>query len=739
MRALVHSYAALVATLCVGCLSANKQAIEYRNKARERFNEGKFDLAVADYRKAKDLDKAGKVDGLEAERARAAQEQVKILLKDAWSKYDRGEFQQAHATLVTIQNDDQLSNKQTDQTVLHSLADAAAMAWTEVDDLRKRRFYLRAELLAQALVKPLPQGHPMRVRSDALKVSGIAFHLAKMRQLKTTFPAAAAFHYLVARRLGADSDPDGLELIAAVKRASGDATTYVAAAKGAPDWKQEDQLVLAHQLASTWDPAAITLFGTRYGMNDARYLDEVWNGTTTLEPYPPLAAIKPPDPDDVQVIVSNEPSSDAGPRYKSLDFWYAIGSHTLEKSALSTSAGGAFRFPSSSGKANYEASGFIESDSLGGKSSGYGADLIVTALAKAPLVLGAGIGYLSDEVPGDAAFPGTTLREKSVHIPIIARAPIGAGYVGSLEARINIYQFSKDKMPLPDGEQHFSPVTARIYGPIPLLADAVPALRALGLEAYATYTKDAPQELTFGGRLVYRTALTGGKSSSSDLWDKIEHSAFAIQTLAGPTWDFWFNLDTTPLAKDENMHGMGTLFRIPNKDSGSIYEFSLHFESENLGGNVGGWGIDYILMKPIAKLGVIGFGLGYLDNSISSPPAMAPADYKAPEQNSFHSPIVLRIPLGTAAIVGVEARLNYLALGGTGDPMLGEKRHFHMIGGRLWLPIPLLGDAISALSKFHLEGHISYEPGADRMGPQVGRTFNYGGMLIWRPIVTTKM
>src|SRR5262249_20093149 len=150
-------------------------------------------------------------------------------------------------------------------------------------------------------------------------------------------------------------------------------------------------------------------------------------------------------------------------------------------------------------------------------------------------------------------------------------------------------------------------------------------------------------------------------------------------------------------------------------------------ESANLGGNVGGWGIDYILMKPVKKLGVLGFGLGYSSSSISEAPAMAPTGYVAPEQNSFHSPIVLRIPLGTSAILGLEGRLNYLALGGTGGPdptnptTPPDKRHFHYIGGRLWIPLPLLGDAISALSKFHLEGHIGYTPDGVR-------EFNYGGM-----------
>lgn len=722
---------ALVAALAVGCVSANKRAVEYRNKGRERFAEGKYDLAVVDYRQAKTEDKAGKIDGLEAERERAASEQVRKLLGDAWGKFDRGEFQQAHAQLVAIKNASELSNKVTDPQVLRSLGDTAAMAWEEVEALKKRRFYLRAMLLAEYLVKPLPPGHAMRARHDALKVSAIGFHMAKMRALKQIAPNAAAFHYLVAKRLGGDTDVDGLELIAAVKRAAGDASTYNSAGKSAKDEKAEDNFVLGRQLGSAWAPEAITHYGNAYGMNDARYLDEVWNGTKTLEPYPAAAVITLPAPDDVQVAVNVDPSQDSGPRYKSLDFYYQIGSHTLAEKTLLTGAGGAYRFPSKSGKMTYELSGFFESSTLGGGTTGYGTELLVTALVKSPLVLGAGIGFLKDEVT-ENAISGMELRQKSVHVPIVARAALGAGYAASLEARINILQFSEDKKPLPE-EQHFSPVSVRLYGPIPLLGDAVPALRALQIEGYATYTKDAPQETTYGGRLVYRSVLDGSSSGSGkSLWDKIEKSAFAIQTLAGPTWDFWFDVSTSPLTEGDKSHGMGTLFRIPNKDSGSIYEFGLHFESSNLGGNVGGWGIDYILMKPVKKFGVLGFGLGYSSSSISDAPEMAPVDYKAPEQNSFHSPIVLRIPLGTSAILGLEGRLNYLALGGTGDPALNEKRHFHYAGGRLWIPLPLLGDAISALSKFHLEGHIGYTP-------EGVREFNYGGMLIWRPIVTTKM
>lgn len=720
---------ALMAAVAVGCVSANKRAVEYRNKGRERFAEGKYDLAVVDYRKAKDEDKAGKIDGLEAERERAASEQVRKLLLDAWGKFDRGEFQQAHAQLVVIKNATELSNKITDPQVLRSLGDTSAMAWEEIEAYKKRRFYLRAILLAEYLVKPLPPGHAMRARYDALKISAIGFHMAKMRALKQTAPNAAAFHYLIAKRLGGDTDVDGLELIAAVKRASGDASTYNSAGKAATAEKAEDNFVLGRQLGNAWAPEAITVFGNAYGMNDARYLDEVWNGTTTLEPYPAAAAIILPQPDDVTVVAAVDPSSDSGPRYKSLDFYYQIGSHTLEKKTLSTGAGGAYRFPSKSGKMTYELSGFFESGTLGGDTKGYGGDLLVTALAKDPLVLGAGFGYLKDELPSDAL--GMTIRQKSLHVPIVARAALGAGYAASLEARINILQFSEEKKPLPE-EQHYSPVSVRLYGPIPLLGDAVPALRALQIEGYATYTKDAPQETTYGGRIVYRSVLGGSSDSGKDLWDKIEKSAFAIQTLAGPTWDFWFDASTTPLTEPDRSHGMGTLFRIPNKDSGSVYEFGLHFESSNLGGNVGGWGIDYILMKPVKKLGVLGFGLGYSSSSISSAPAMAPVDYKTPEQNSFHSPIVLRIPLGTSAILGVEGRLNYLALGGTTDSENPAKRHFHYVGGRLWIPLPLLGDVISALSKFHLEGHLGYTPDGVR-------EFNYGGMLIWRPIVTTKM
>jgi hypothetical protein len=729
----VYSTAVLLTIVAAGCVTPNKRAVEYRNKGRERFKEGNYELSVANYRQAKVEDKAGKIDGLESERERAASEKVKVLLKDAWSKFDRGEFQQAHAQLMLIKAADPLANKITDPIVLRSLGDTAAMAWEEVDQYRKRKFYLRAMLLAEYLVKPLPAGHAMRVRYDALKIGAIGFHMAKMRQLKTTQPNAAAFHYLVARRLGGDSDIDGLELIAAVKRSSGDANTYNTNGKAASGAKAEDQFVLGRQLGNAWDPAAITLFGTAYGMNDARYLDEVWNGTATLEPYPALAAITIPAPDDVTVLPSVDPSSDSGPRYKSLDFYYTIGNHTLESKRLSTAAGGAYRFPSKTGKATYELSGFFESETLGGDSKGYGADLLITALVKSPLVIGGGIGYLTNELESeDPMFPApATIKQKSVHVPIVARAPLGAGYGASLEARINILQFTKEKQPLPDGEQHYSPVSVRLYGPIPLVADAVPALRALQLEAFATYTKDAPEQVTYGGRLVYRSTLDG-KDDGKDIWDKIEKSAFAVQTLVGPTWDFWFDLGTTPLTKDDKQHGMGTLFRIPNKDSGSVYEFSLAFQSSNLGGNVGGWGIEYILMKPVKKIGVLGFGLGYSSSSISDAPEMPPIDYKAPEQNSFHSPIVLRIPLGTAAILGVEGRLNYLALGGTGDPLMNEKRHFHYIGGRLWIPLPLLGDAISALSKFHLEGHIGYTPGGER-------EFNYGGMLIWRPIQTTRM
>lgn len=717
------------AILLVGCIGPNKRAVEYRNKGRERYAEGQLDLAMANYLKAKELDKDGKIAGLEDERVRVTTEKARVALLDAWSKYDRGEFQQAHAQLISIKDSKELSTPQVDAQVMRSLGDTAAMAWEEIEVLRKRHFYLRAQLFAEYLVKPLPPAHGLRVRAQALESAGIAFHLTRMHQLEKSFPASAAFHYLVARRLGADADPEGLELIAAVKRTVGDATAYLAAAKTGTEQAQEEQLVLARQVVGTWDPMAITLLGNRYGMNDVRLLDEVWNGTAKLEPYPKLAAIALPPPDDLPIAIDDPGTSQ---KYKALDFWYAIGSHALEKHAMSTGAGGALRFPSKTARATYELSGFFESESLGGDANGYGTEFVIAAVAKAPLVLGLGLGYRKDEIP-NAVDPTMTATERSFHVPLIVRTPIAAGFAASLEARLNLLALTNDKQPLPM-EQHYSPITARIYGPIPLLGDAVPALRALGLEAYATYTKDSPQELTYGGRLVYRSTLDGNSSGSggTDLWDKVSGSTWATQTLLGPTWDFWLDLGTTPLARGERQHGMGTVFRVPNKDAGSVYEFNFHFASSGLGGNVGGWGMDYILMKPLKKLGVVGFGLGYLSNSISEGPANAPEGYKKPEQNSFHVPLVMRIPLGSAATVALEARLNFLALGGTGDPELNEKRHFHLIGTRLWLPLPFLGDLSSIFNKFHLEGHIGYVPGGDR-------TLNYGGMLVWRPIVTKRL
>ena len=55
-------------------------------------------------------------------------------------------------------------------------------------------------------------------------------------------------------------------------------------------------------------------------------------------------------------------------------------------------------------------------------------------------MLDGGIGYLKDEIPGDS-MTLEPIKQKSVHVPIVARAGLGAGYAASLEARINILQF----------------------------------------------------------------------------------------------------------------------------------------------------------------------------------------------------------------------------------------------------------------------------------------------------------
>jgi hypothetical protein len=65
---------------------------------------------------------------------------------------------------------------------------------------------------------------------------------------------------------------------------------------------------------------------------------------------------------------------------------------------------------------------------------------------------------------------------------------------------------------------------------------------------------------------------------------------------------------------------------------------------------------------------VIGYGLGYSSEDVSNLPeataAMRPSEMK---HSSFHSPFVLRFPLGATVIAAVEARVNWLQLKGSGN------------------------------------------------------------------------
>lgn len=750
--------------LASACARPSQIALDYRNKARERFTEGKFGVAVSNYDKAKDNDRKRRLDDLESERQLAATEHMREQMKVAWDMIDQRKYMDAHQQLMSIKAANGFGVKGADKMVERALMDTAALQFAEVEALYGRRHFVKAMLMAEFLLEPLPPNHALREKLKLIKAQGIAHHMSKMRRNKDKYPMSAALHYLIAQRLGGTPDSDGLLLLAELKRQSGDAQSIGRQAQQISELKDrsrypeiEHLLVQQRAVGTEWSPAAGKFFEEQYGLADDgtmkdKLLVDIWDMRRSFALYDRPDPDKLPEPDEIIASINPDVVEDVGQQPRTMDFAYGAGKHVGGDDLFGTNLSATIRFPSKKTKSMYEISGHLESSSLGGNSSGYGADIMLTKLIKPPVIGAIGIGYSENETTPDMVADPTAVPyvQKSIHIPVLARVPIIEGYAASLEFRANILQFTKDKDMTPGAEQHLSPLTARLYGPIPLLSNAIPFLRNFVLEANVSYVKDAPVETVYGGRLLFRRNISSMGGSSADIKD----SVFAIQTLIGPTIDFYYEYSRGFLMKPDNAFGientneagMGSILRIPSRDASGI-DLAFWFHTSGLGGNVGGWGIEYLALKGGGNKTpfVIGYGLGYASDSVSNLPMQDPMNPTSMpsemKHQSFHTPIVLRFALGASVIAALEGRINYLQLKGSGVAtpdcvamMTCETRHFSPVGARIWIPIPILGDAIDIIKKFHLEGHVTYNIGANESDLYGNRPLTYGFRLVWRPI-----
>jgi hypothetical protein len=728
----------IVALSMVGCGAADKQAAAYRDKARQRFGDKEYGKAVANYDKAIERDKKGKLPGIGDERRRAVHEYVKSQLAAAWDQFDHGNFEAAHDILLKLRAAETWGDAALEKVVEKSLADIASMRLNEADRMMKQLMFVPAAELADFVVKPLRPDHPLRVRAEGIRRLGVAYHVLFMRQTKN-LPGATAFNYLVAKRLGVDRMDEGVDAVRAAKQFSGDSTKLADEARAYNTrlsnattadvikdmhWRTVNAFVLARatSTSSEWDSGALKYFKEQFGIADEKLLAALWDGGDTVVAYNMPDKDELPAPDSIadvwdEEIDTSSTSSSGTPSWRMLSLYYGVGTQILDADNLSTAMGARVLIPGK--KVAHEPAFEVESSALGGGVGGYTAQWTIYKGIGSYGALGVGIGYGKSE-QSDPDMGIAPLRSKSLFVPISLTYPVADILTLRAEWDANYYDLAGEEM---TDYAYYSPFVGRVSLPLPLLPRVHKLFRNLDLEGYVRYADGAPNDLVYGGGVVYRKGMSGGsddEDDDDDLWDKIEDSPFAVGSLVGPVIDVWFEIEQS-LLDDSNANGMGTLIRIPTNRKKSIIEYSLWIQTSGFGGGIGGWGTQYMSMKGISKFGVLGYGLGYMANS-QSEVAEGAIELK---QRSFYIPIVLRLPVASMLIASVEFRANLLQLGGSGEP--GEHQAFSPLIGRLWTPVPILPSLISFFRKVHIEGRVQYAFDAPN-------EFIYGGALVWRPI-----
>ena len=711
-------------------------AAAYRDKARERFHEGKFDRAVADYDQAIKLDKKKKLAGIGTERERAIYELVLAQLAQAWAKIDRGEFEDAHDILMALDGADSFGNRKLQFQVVKALGDIAAVRMEEAQKLAARHHYLPATDLADFLVKALPADHSLHYRAAAIKKTGVLTHTLMMARMRGK-PGSVAFHHLMTQALGGERDLAGAAAARAVKLAGGSsadhnqkARTLVVAKDVDKVFQAENEFILGRATSSSneWDSGGVKYFKVQWGIPDLDTLEALWAGNTMPSAFKLPQAAELPDADHVSIDGGGDDDDDDDPddgklgrvvRLRSLGIWYGMGTQMLDDQNPAGEIGADIIIPRKS--YTHYPSAYLESSSLGGKVSGWGVQWqLLKYFGK--VTVGAGVGYWEREQSEELSLDVPVVRARSLNVPISLRYPLFDRVSVGADIEANYYHLAESEK---DDYLHFSTATGRIFTPVPFLSEVSRAFASLRFEGFAGYADGAPNDFYYGGRLRYHRAMRGG--GGGDIYKRIKKSTFAVQTMFGPTIDLSFSVGSTILDNENQVRGMGFLLRIPSDKKGkTILEPSLWFESAKLGGGVGGWGIQWAGLFPFAKFGVFGYGLGYMANSQSD---VEDGVIKL-KQRSLYLPVIVRVPLATSLIVGAEWRANLLQLGGTGEP--GDDQAYSPLIGRLWTPVPMLSSMGGVFKKLHIEAHITYARDAPRETV-------FGGMLVYRPILETKM
>lgn len=735
-KMLVLLAALAVGVVSTGCGGVDKKAVAYRDKARQRYQDKQYGHAVANYDKAIEHDKKSKLDGVGDERRRAVHEYVKAQLAEAWNQSELGNYEKAHDILFKLHLAEAWGDAELEKTVTKSLADLAARRLTEAERLMNQTEFVPASELADFVVKPLAEDHPLRIRAEAIRRMGVAFHVLFMRQTRN-LPGAMAFNYLVAKRLGADRLDEGVDAVRAAKQTSSDADKlaqqgrdFNEAIKTARSneqatelqWKAVNAFILARAASpnSTWDPGALKYLKEQYGLGDEKLLEALWNGGDTIVAYTMPDKDALPDADSISDVwdedIDTSDASEAG-SWRMLSLHYGVGTQLLDDTNLSTTLGARVLIPTK--KMVHEPAFEVESSALGGGVGGYTAQWTIYKGLGSYGALGIGVGYGKSEesAPADGFMP---LRTRSLYVPISLTYPVADILTLRAEWDANYYDLAGEES---TEYQHYSPFSGSVSLPLPLLPKIHRLFRNLDLEGYVTYADGAPNDLVYGGNVVYRKAMSGGSDDDDDdddVWDKVEDSLFAKATLAGPAIDMWFELEQSIL-DDSRAHGMGFLIRAPTDRKKSIIEPSIWIQSGGFGGNIGGWGLQYLSMKGISKAGLFGYGIGYMANS-QSEVADGAVELK---QRAFYIPLVFRMPIASMLITSLEFRGNLLQLGGSGEP--GEHQAYSPFIFRLWTPLPIISSLGGFFKKLHLEGRVQYTFDATN-------EFVYGGALVWRPL-----
>ena len=189
---------------------------------------------------------------------------------------------------------------------------------------------------------------------------------------------------------------------------------------------------------------------------------------------------------------------------------------------------------------------------------------------------------------------------------------------------------------------------------------------------------------------------------ASDRKGWFRDKGFSQAALIGPALEVDARLRGSPLDDSDRGHGMLFVFRMGGRVP---VELQFHFESTDVGGNSGGWGLEYRSLKHDNGL-LWGYGLGYSTQRTRD---------AGDRHTSVHVPVFVALPITTWLVARAEIDLNLLQLDGTGEPGVATQ-HFSPL---------LIGAEVPLYKRYFLGATAGYYYGA-------GDPFVFGGTIGWR-------